>query len=126
MEEDYACQAKVLREPFDLLTHKSTFRNYLEVVIARNGAIVYANPSHTDVLARMYAMMTGGDAIEDCPRSRYAEYDEWLMEQTGCVCVWNCGYTGRPNERQAEALGMLRREGLLRDEETRWRSGIRS
>lgn len=101
----------VLRSPFDVETHKATFTNYLEVVIAPSGAIVYAHPSHVDVMARMANLR--GIGSDDCPRDRWLDYDGWLREVTGCVCVWNEGYLGEPNDRQEESIRMLVREGLL-------------
>lgn len=40
----------VLNGPFDIETHKKTFKNYLEVIILENGRIVYAVPSHQEKL----------------------------------------------------------------------------
>jgi hypothetical protein len=104
-------QEDVLRGPFDVATHKATFTNYLEVVIAPNGTIVYAVPSHQCVTERMASAK--GVNVDECPRERWLDYDHWLMEITGCVCVWTGGYTGKPNDAQRKALEMLREEGLL-------------
>ena len=108
-------QMKVLHGAFDMQTHKETFTNYLEVVIAPNGSVCYAVPSHVAVLERMYMSRTGGNPQEDCPREHWLSYDQWLIDQTECVCVWNCGTMGHPNARQREQLDILRQEGLLRD-----------
>ena len=104
-------QEQVLRSPFDVSTHKATFVNYLEVVITPSGTVVYANPSHQDVMVRL--ANAKGVYSDDCPRDRWCDYDRWLMEVTGCVCVWTCGYAGEPNTRQREVIEMLRREGLM-------------
>lgn len=105
-------QLKVLKSKFDIAMHKATFVNYLEVVIANNGAILYAHPGHNEVMERIAEAK--GILPDDCPRSRWLDYDDWLREITGCVCVWTGGYVGNPNDRQREALAMLVREGLLR------------
>ena len=107
-------QFEVLKSPFDIETHKATFINYLEVVVFPNGTICYAHPGHVEVMERVLALHGGNS--DDCPRDMWCSYDEWLMEQTGCVCVWTGGFTGRPNERQLEALRMLVDAGLLRAE----------
>lgn len=105
-------QLEVLNRPFDMTTHKSTFINYLEVVVTENGTILYAHPSHNDVMARI-AKLRGVNS-EDCPRERWFDYDGWLREVSGCVCVWNDGVMGVPNEAQERSLETLRNEGLLR------------
>lgn len=104
-------QMRVLQGPFDVTTHKATFTNYLEVVITKDGTIVYACPSHNDVMARIAVMM--GVHSDECPEAMWLDFDGWLREVTGCVCVWTGGYLGDPNEKQQQALEMLRREGLM-------------
>lgn len=107
-------QLEVLKRPFDIETHRATFRNYLEVVIFPNGAIVYAVPGHIEVMER-FLTLRGVDFTVDSHPS-WCSYDEWLMERTGCVCVWTQGYMGKPNERQLESLRTLVDTGLLRTE----------
>lgn len=104
---------RVLAGPFDMEVHKATFRNYLEVVILPSGRVCYAVPSHQQWIERYYHETTGRDPSADCPRSRWLDYLDWLIEKTGCVCAWTCGLMGRPNEMQRETIDMLRREGLM-------------
>ena len=105
-------QLSVLKGPFDVETHKATFIDYLEVVITENGTVVYACPGHVEVMERI--ALAKGISPDSCPRSHWLDYDGWLRDVTGCVCVWNEGYQGKPNEAQMQAIDMLRREGLLR------------
>ena len=104
-------QIAVLRGPFDPAIHKETFINYLEVVLTADGTICYACPSHQKVMERIARAL--GVVPESCPREMWLDYDTWLMQETGCVCVWNGGYLGHPNALQMESLRMLVSEGLL-------------
>ena len=109
-------EQEVLRGPFDLETHKATFTNYLEVVIAPDGTIIYAVPSHQRVLERMYQATHGVAAEDAVPRERWMDMLDWLMEETGCVCAYTAGVLGRPRTpEQEDALTTLRREGLIRE-----------
>lgn len=113
-------QLDVLHGPFDVETHKRWFRNYLELVIAEDGTCVYACPSHQRVLERL-AQAQGSPTEWEAYRAwlmhsgLFYDYDEWLMELTGAICVWTCGHRGVPNKAQEATLEMLRREGLLKD-----------
>jgi hypothetical protein len=105
----------VLKGPFDLETHKKTFANYFEAVIAPNGTVLYACPSHLEVLERLYCLRTGRDAMDDVPRERWLDVLDWLMEQTGCICAWTGGTMGRIGTmEQEETVRMLERECLIR------------
>lgn len=46
---------EVLNSPFQINLHKSTFTNYLEVIIHLDGKIVYAVPSHQMKLFIIYS-----------------------------------------------------------------------
>lgn len=105
-------QLEVLKSKFDVETHKATFVNYLEVVVTENGTILYAHPSHNDVMEKIASIK--GVSHEECPVERWFDYDGWLREVSGCVCVWNEGFMGVPNEAQERTLETLRSEGLLR------------
>lgn len=107
-------QQEVLHGPFDLETHKATFTNYLEVVIAPDGTIIYAVPSHQKVLERIYQATFGRDANDACPRERWFDMLDWLMEETGYICAYTAGVLGKPHtDAQEDALMMLYREGLI-------------
>ena len=107
-------EQQVLRRPFNLAMHKATFINYLEVVITLDGTIIYAEPSHQKVMERLYTAKTGREANDACPRSRWFDMLDWLMEETGCICAYTAGVLGKPpTDRQRDALDMLYREGLI-------------
>lgn len=108
----------VLSGPFDPDLHMRTFHNYFETVMTDNGTVVYANPSHTRVLERLYTAKHKSEPTYDDYRSYVMacgvlSYDEWLMEATGAICLWTHGYSGRPNERQLDEIGRLVEKGLM-------------
>lgn len=117
-------QNEVLHKPFDLETHKKTFINYLEIVIDSKGICHYAVPSHNGILEQLvckkhnikYNLWDFNRKASDlCPKERYADYYEWLCEETGCIMVWGIPYShivGKPNEKQKEMLEILKKEGL--------------
>lgn len=96
---------KILHSPFDIETHKANFINYLELVILEDGTIEYAVPSHQRKLEQLVSA--------ECPVDMYGNYLEWLMEQSGAVCVWYDGYIGKPNARQKQSIIKLVRAGLM-------------
>lgn len=118
-------QQKVLHSPFSIEIHKKTFTNYLEIVIDSEGVCHYAVPSHNGVLEQLLLTMKDIDwdifnyntlASDLCPEDRYAEYNEWLCEQTGCVMVWGKPRSvviGEANDKQIETLKLLQKEGLF-------------
>lgn len=121
---DYKEQQKVLHSPFDIETHKKTFINYLEIIIDSEGVCHYAIPSHNGalekrVLDKYHIEYDEGDfcgkASQLCPRDRWADYQDWLCEETGCIMVWglsNSRVEGKPNDKQLATLEILRKEGL--------------
>lgn len=106
---------EVLNNPFDIETHKKTFINYLEVVISPDGVIEYGVPSHNAKLEQILRDK-GIDPNKECPKEYYADYNTWLCMKTGYVMVWglpNSFVIGKPNQKQQEALDLLKKEGLL-------------
>lgn len=84
-----------LYSEFNLEQHMKNFKNYLEVVIEQDGHVLYAVPSHTLFLENYGALMfdiTIEKLRELCPQEYYFDYMTWLLEKTGCVSVWSCGY----------------------------------
>ena len=102
----------VLQGPFDVETHKRSFTNYLEAVVLADGTVEYAVPSHQEKLKRVMRE-SGRDPEGECPREFWADYLTWLMNETGCVCLWSNGYMGEPNARQRQAILRLATEGLV-------------
>lgn len=61
----------VLKDPFDPDIHKAIFINYFEAVMTENGTVIYAVPSHVNVLERLYISRYQQEPT-------YNEYKEWL------------------------------------------------
>lgn len=106
---------EVLYAPFDIDTHKKTFKNYLEVVLLEDGTPEYAVPSHQEK-AISIGMEKRGMSREEfyhsCPREYWCDVMKWLHIETGVVFVWNDGIVGRPNAAQADTLKTLSEHGL--------------
>lgn len=108
-----------LNSEFDIEEHKKVFINYLEVVILQTGKVVYAIPSHQEYLIKKASEKFGVDRREIvamCPRNMWLDYLTWLLDITGCVCVWNDHYEGKPNRFQKHKLKQLVKAGLLKCE----------
>lgn len=112
----YDCNYSV----FDVEKHKQTYTNYCEVVIHPSGYIAYAHPSHQGYLEKLGAKqrnLTISEFRDTCPRSRYCDYLNWLLEQTNTILCWS-GFYVLPNhvtEAQIDSLNMLISEGLVKD-----------
>lgn len=112
---DFETQQKVLHEPFDIETHKQTFRHYLEVMIDTDGIVYYAVPSHQEWLAQKYMRLhncSRDEMLDDVPADYYSNVVLWLCKETGCVAVWNESIIGDPNAYQIETLIKLKESGL--------------
>ena len=111
-------ETEVLMNPFDVETHKKTFINYLEVVILENnGKILYAVPSHQELLIKLACEkhnVTRDELNDMCPPEYYFDFIKWLHMVSKAIPVWNEYYIGEPNEEQLETLKMLKREGLFK------------
>lgn len=106
---------QVLREPFNIETHKKTFINYLEVVIMEDGTIVYATPSHQEKLIALATqkLKVSREQLNDlCPIKYYFDFMNWLCQISGCVSLWNTHMVGKANEQQRKAIEQLIKEGL--------------
>jgi len=104
---------------FDLGKHMSIYKNYLEVVVRADGTVEYAVPSHQEKLieiGRTQRGMSRQEFIESCPQSMWFDYLTWLIQQTGCVSVWSCGYKAEIiTPAQREVLDMFIKEGVMTD-----------
>lgn len=103
-------QQRVLHSPFDVETHKKTFKNYLEVMIDEDGVVHYAVPSHH--LYALNEVLKLGYSMEDIP-VHYITRELCLMSRN--VAVWNDCIVGVLNEKQRQTLQMLADEGLFND-----------
>lgn len=115
---------EVLHSPFNVKTHKETFTNYLEVVILADGTVEYAVPSHVKKLEKLvcekYKFKWDNDTFGSIQLQAYymqlnlclGNWLEWLIEESGAVCVWNSYYIGVLNDAQRNTLIMLTEEGV--------------
>jgi hypothetical protein len=110
---------RVLHSPFNIITHKKTFVNYLEVVIDYKGEITYAVPSHMERLIEIYMERYNVTRKEIVNKLTYYppwEYGldmaVWLCDKLNCICVWFDGYKGKPNQIQLNKLKTLRLSGV--------------
>ena len=115
MYGDYSRAQEVLHRPFNISTHKETFKNYLEVSIDADGVVHYAVPSHQEFLiAHLVATKYGtrqqlNDAV---PREYWFDMMTWLTQESQMVSVWNDHYLGQLNDVQRITLQRLKDEGL--------------
>lgn len=114
-------EQRVLHSPFNIITHKKTFVNYLEVVIDDKGNIMYAVPSHMEILIKIYMERYNVSREEiihkltyDPPWEYGLDMSAWLCEKLNCICVWNDTYKGKPNQIQLNKLKTLRLSGIYR------------
>lgn len=91
----------------------------LEVMIAADGTIYYARPSHQEFLIRK-AMernhCSRDELMEKCPQEYHANFMVWLIEESGgYIPVWRKFFIGKtPTKAQKNALKKLKLEGLYR------------
>lgn len=110
-------QQSVLKNPFNIETHKKTFINYLEVIIDANGIIMYAVPSHQEKLIRLCCeklRIDREDLNRLCPVEYYCDFLTWLCKMSDCIAVWNNFYCGDLNDEQLATLKTLRNNGLYK------------
>ena len=115
---DYDLQQKVLHSPFSIDIHKSTFTNYLEVVIASDGTVMYAVPSHQEMLIYLACKKCGIDRdtlILQCPKEYYYAFMTWLSKISGACAVWNNMAQGYQfSEAQVNSLTKLKEADLYK------------
>ena len=109
----------VLHSPFDAKAHKLCFNDYLEVMLAPDGTIHYAVPSHQEFLINKVCEIRGWSRVVlmyACPPEYYFNFLDWLISESGgYIPVWErFVYSWPLNKLQVEALKMLRDEKLYR------------
>lgn len=80
---------------FDLKKHQETYVNYLEVMIDKDGKIMYAVPSHQEKAIEMACTannVSRGELEKMCPKEYYFDFLTWLLMQSGAMAVWNTRY----------------------------------
>lgn len=108
---------EILHQPFDIETHKQHFTHYLEVMLAPDGSIHYAVPSHQEFLIKQVMRRrhcTREELDDACPPEFYFDYLNWLIpESGGYVPVWeNFVYDYPLNTQQRSALCRLKEADL--------------
>lgn len=104
-----------VHSPFNVVSHKATFINYLEVIILEDGTIEYAVPSHQEKLIAIACnkfQITRQELDDLCPKEFYLDFMKWLCNITNCVTVYNEFTEGRMNLEQLHKLIFLKSHGL--------------
>lgn len=103
---------------FDIKQHKATFTNYLEVIITRDGTVLYAVPSHQGKamsLAVEELGKTEEEIADMCPKEFYFDYLTWLLSLTGSAAVWSTLIMAPSlTKAQVATLRRLKMAGLLK------------
>ena len=98
-------ETEVLNSPFDIETHKQIFHGYLEVMVAPDGTIAYAVPSHQEYLIEKAVQRhncTREELYSLCPEEYY-------------VPVWEkYVYAPMMTTQQRTALKKLKMAGLYK------------
>ena len=104
--------------PFDADEHKKKYVNYLEVLISKDGVIMYAVPSHQEkaielACEELHVMREELNSM--CPKEYYFDFLNWLLMISGAAAVWNeqC-LAPCPTKKQVAALKMLKIKGLYK------------
>ena len=103
---------------FDIEDHKKTYVDYLEVIIDVNGEIMYAVPSHQEMLIRMACEKLDvyrDELMDMCPQEYYCDFMKWLCGITKAVAVWNrFVYAPYVNKKQILSLRSLKMAGIYK------------
>lgn len=113
-------EQKLFSMPFSIERHKAApYHITLEVMIAPDGTIEYAMPSHQEYLIKKAMELhqwSRQELMDACPPEYYFNFMEWLVQESGgYIPVWeqytmNWTITGK----QAAALRQLKMAGLFR------------
>lgn len=90
---EYQMEYDLYHQPFSIEMHKSMpYHVDLEVMIAPDGTVEYAMPSHQEYLIHkaMNRLQCSRTELEDaCPKEFYTNYLAWLIPQSGgYIPVW--------------------------------------
>lgn len=101
---------------FNIEQHKKTYTHYLEVVIDKNGKIMYAVPSHQEKMISLACEklnVTREELNAMCPPEYYYNFMDWLCKMSGACAVWERFIKAdRLTEKQVKVLQMLKDNGL--------------
>ena len=103
--------------PFSIELFKALpCRPALEAVILSDGTIMYARPSHQELLIQL--AMEKNECTRDelsaaCSAEYYCRFIDWLCLQTGCISVWEDFFLGPAlSSAQKNSLKKLKLAGL--------------
>lgn len=105
---------------FDIEKHKTTYVNYLEVLILADGKVVYAVPSHQAKAEQLCCEKFGiahKELLDMCPKEYWCDYLTWLLTRCGAVSVWDDFYKTGNNKltaKQKSKLKQLKLNGLYK------------
>lgn len=113
MENEYSIYCD-----FDIKRHKKKYVNYLEVLIEKDGRIVYAVPSHQEKAIELACQKLGVNRQElmaMCPKEYYFDFLNWLLMVSGAVAVWN-DFCSAPTvtKKQIASLRRLKMAGIYK------------
>lgn len=113
MENEYSIYCD-----FDIKQHKKKYVNYLEVLIEKDGRIVYAVPSHQEKAIELACQKLGANRQElmaMCPKEYYFDFLNWLLMVSGAVAVWNdfCS-ASTVTKKQIASLRRLKMAGIYK------------
>lgn len=113
MEDEYSIYCD-----FDIEQHKKKYVNYLEVLIEKDGRIVYAVPSHQEKAIELACQKLGVNRQElmaMCPKEYYCDFLNWLLMISGAVAVWNDFFSAPAvTKKQIASLRRLKMAGIYK------------
>lgn len=113
-------EEEIFALPFDIDRHKSLpYHPELEVMIATDGTVEYALPSHQEFLiekAMQRHNWTRDQLMDACPPEYHYDFLAWLIpESGGYIPVWERGVLNYPlTKEQTASLRKLKMAGLYR------------
>lgn len=103
---------------FNLDQHKNKYINYLEVMIDKDGSVVYAVPSHQEKAIEWACkeLNVSRDTLgKMTPVEYYFDWMTWLLRQSGAMAVWNDRYIcENPTLAQCASLRRLKMGGVYK------------
>jgi hypothetical protein len=108
-----------LYSEFDASLHRERYPHYLEVLIDRDGKVLYAVPSHQEKAIELACREKGWTRErlkKECPPEYYFDFLDWLLALSGSVSVWTYAYKGEPNKNQKKTLVNLKNAGVYEGE----------
>lgn len=110
-------EEEIYAQPFSIDSfNKLPYSPRLELMIAPDGSMRWARPSHQECLIKEVMQrlgMTREEVSDACPPEYYAEYLTWLWMQCGTIPVWSDFVLAVPlTEGQVSSLHVLKAANL--------------